>query len=398
MGQNALQKTGTVAGLLALSSGGLAQTAETYKGRIAWSIGNPAMKVIVTPGGGHIASMTLKSGRGAGLNPLWLPPWKSVEPGNWNSGVYGDKPAAQLLCCILGHNICLDFFGAPSSAETAAGIPVHGEAPCVNWKADRAGRSFITYSADLPLAQMRVTRSMKLAPKASAVWIEETVTNLAPFDRPFGWTQHVTLSPPFLEQGATFYDFSGGWSTVYPKEFSKQETLKRGAEFEWPDAPGKDGGSVDLRRYPRGTKNSDFTVSLARTESKWAYFTAINVKKGLLVGYIWPRNEWPWIANWEESHARTAKPWLGKAVARGTEFGTTPYPDSRRDMVTLNKLHGTPTYRWISAKGKQTVGYAAFLSSIPVGATGVKNVKMEGKVIRIELEGVDKTVTLPLAK
>ena len=60
------------------------------------------------------------------------------------------------------------------------------------------------------------------------------------------------------------------------------------------------------------------------------------------------------------------------------EFGTTPYPDSRRDMVTMGTLFRTPTYRWISAKAKQTIGYGAFVAPVPAGATGVRNVDVQG--------------------
>src|SRR5262249_26039488 len=159
------------------------------------------------------------------------------------------------------------------------------------------------------------------------------------------------------------------------------------AEFEWPNAPGAKGDKIDLRGYPRGKPNSDYTTGPIPANRKWGWFTAINVKQGLLIGYVWPRKEWPWLDNWEENHARTAKPWLGKAVARGMEFGTTPYPDSRRDMVTLGQLHGVPTYRWISAKEKQTVSYGAFISAIPTGTKGVRDVQVDGNRIKVVLDG-----------
>ena len=188
------------------------------------------------PGGGHIASLTLNSGRGARLNPLWLPPWRSVEPGVWarNPDEYGGKPAAQLLSCILGHNICLDFFGAPSATETAAGIPVHGEAPTVNWSLIRRTGREITCSAPLPMARMMVTRTLRLIPGSSAVWITERIENQTAIDRPIGWQQHITFGPPFLEEGETSFDLSATKAMVYPKEFSKGERLKRGASFTHP--------------------------------------------------------------------------------------------------------------------------------------------------------------------
>ena len=55
-------------------------TAQTnYHGRQAWKLENKAIQLLVLPGGGHIASLTLKNGTGKGVNPFWLPPWQSVE-------------------------------------------------------------------------------------------------------------------------------------------------------------------------------------------------------------------------------------------------------------------------------------------------------------------------------
>lgn len=371
----------------------------TYHGRKAWTLQNNKLQLVVTPGGGHIASLMLKSGRGANLNPLWLPPWPSIEPNNWSkSKQYGDPPGAPLLASILGHNICVDFFGAPSAAETKAGIPVHGEAAALNWTSSKRNSSRLTYSTALPKAQMQVSRTVALGPNSSTVWITETVTNLSSFDRPFGWQQHVTFGPPFLQQDATFFDMPAGKSKVYPKEFSKGERLKRGQNFDWPEAPTSDGNTVSMREYPKGAKNSDFTASVLDPGKKYAWFTAINTKKGLLCGYIWPRKDWPWMGIWEENHFRAGAPWMGKGVARGMEFGTTPFPDSKKDAIKMGSLLGTPTYRWISANATQTIGYGAFLAPIPAGTTGVKDVSLQGNVITITLEGVEKTITLRVSK
>jgi hypothetical protein len=394
-------RTPAISVIAVIAMSAAAVGAEDYHGRRAWSLQNDKVKVIVTPGGGHIASMTLRSGPGANVNPLWLPPWKSVEPGGWASsgGYYGDKPGAQLLCAILGHNICVDFFGAPSAPETKAGIPVHGEAPCVNWTSSAMSSDRISYSADLTAAQMKVSRTIKLTPGASSMWISETVQNMSPLDRPFGWNQHVTLGAPFLENGASFYDMPQGWGQVFPQEFSKDERYERGAEFTWPEVPGKGGSTVNAREYPPTKKNSDFIVTLADPkEMKWGWFTAINTKKGVGIGYIWPAKDWPWIANWEENKSRSGNPWKSKGVARGIEFGTSPFPVSRREAVKMGTLHDVPTYRWIDAKGKQTISYGAFLFPIPAGTTGVKDVKMGASSVSIELDGSGKTIKMPLKR
>ncbi|MFN8007092.1 MAG: hypothetical protein U0V70_08755 [Terriglobia bacterium] len=387
----------TLAGLVLLP---LSVTGQKYAGRRVWVLKNEKMEVMIAPGGGHIASATLTSGRGAGLNPFWQPKWKSIEPAEWKSSLkdYGDPPEARLLASILGHNICLDFFGSVSPAETAAGITVHGEAPIQTWKETATTGSSLTYGAALTKAQLKVTRQTALTPNSSVLWIVESVENLGDFDRPIGWQQHPTIGRPFLEKGASFFDAPATWCKTGPGSFSKGLRLKSGTEFQWPNAPGADGKTVNLREWPQGDKSSDFIATLMDPSREWAYFTAINRNKGLLIGYIWPRKEWPWLGIWEENLFRSAKPWEQREVTRGLEFGTTAFPEGRRAAIEMAQLHGVPTYRWIGAHETQTISYGLFLAPIPEGTTGVSDVQIVGDSIVIQLTGVKETIKLALKR
>ena len=92
-----------------------------YRGRRAATIENDALRVTVLVEGGHIAEIFDKR---SGVNPLWTPPWRSIEPSTYSRArhpEYGDGGDAMLLAGIMGHNLCLDIFGGPSDAEAAAG-------------------------------------------------------------------------------------------------------------------------------------------------------------------------------------------------------------------------------------------------------------------------------------
>ena len=93
-----------------------------YRGRRAATLENDSLRVTVLREGGHIAEIFDKE---TGVNPLWTPPWPSIEPSAYK-GEYGNGPEARLLGGIMGHNLCLDVFGGPSDEEFAAGIGVHG--------------------------------------------------------------------------------------------------------------------------------------------------------------------------------------------------------------------------------------------------------------------------------
>ena len=98
-----------------------------YRGRRAAILENDSLRVTVLREGGHIAEIFDKQ---TGVNPLWTPPWPSIEPSSYDPTrhpVYGGGIDARLLAGIMGHNLCLDVFGVPSDEEFAAGIGVHGE-------------------------------------------------------------------------------------------------------------------------------------------------------------------------------------------------------------------------------------------------------------------------------
>ncbi len=206
----------------------------TYRGRVAATIESDRFRVTVLREGGHIAEIFDKD---SGINPLWTPHWPSIEPSSFDpvrDREYGTGAEARLLSGIMGHNVCLDLFGGPSDEEAAAGMTVHGEAPVVPYEITGDGDELVLRAA-LPRAQLRFERRIGLRDRG--VRIREIVENIASHDRPVGWTQHVTLGPPFLEKGATEFRSSATQSRVYGGAFGDDDYLRQDAIFEWPYAP-----------------------------------------------------------------------------------------------------------------------------------------------------------------
>src|SRR5438445_6226809 len=145
-----------------------------FHGRRASSIENERLRVTVLHEGGHIAEILDKS---SGVNPLWTPPWPSIEPSTYNLAKhpeYGRDSESKLLAGIMGHNLCLDFFGGPSDEEAAAGLTVHGEASVAQYEISASALE-LTMRARLPVAQLAFTRQVRLRPHSRAVAIVETV-------------------------------------------------------------------------------------------------------------------------------------------------------------------------------------------------------------------------------
>jgi hypothetical protein len=137
--------------------------------------------------------------------------------------------------------------------------------------------------------------------------------------------------------------------------------MQIGAEFDWPHVPHKDGGTVDLRVFTDAPVSGGFTTHLMDPAREQAFFMAFTASAGLLFGYVWKRADFPWLGIWEENYCRTAPPWNGQTLTRGMEFGVSPMPETRRQMIERGRLFGERAFRWLPARSRVTVDYCAFL-------------------------------------
>ncbi len=325
-----------------------------FHGRRSVAIENAALRLTVLEGGGHIAEVFDKR---SGVSPLWVPPWPSMEPMAFEAGrhpAYGTNSEARLLAGIMGHNLCLDIFGGPSAEEEAAGLHPHGEASVVRYDIE-TGPASLVMETTLDAAGLRVERRMTLEDRA--VRVQESVENLTAADRPVGWTEHVTLGPPFLEGGTTEFRAAATRSKVFEHDFGAADYLVTAAEFDWPLAPRRAGGAADLQRFSDAAASGAYTAHLMDPAAEHAWFVAFAPASRLAFGYIWRRQDFPWMGIWEENRSRTAPPWNGETLARGMEFGVSPFPETRRQMIARGQMFGVPTFRWIPAKTRVAVEY-----------------------------------------
>ncbi|MEP6533876.1 MAG: hypothetical protein ABJF23_01060, partial [Bryobacteraceae bacterium] len=91
----------------------------------------------------------------------------------------------------------------------------------------------------------------------------------------------------------------------------------------------------------------------------------------------------PWIADWQENHRNSFIPWSGGVVARGIEFGTSPFDEGLHKSVERGSLFDTPSYRWIGAGRKIKTEFTIFLAEIPQGFPGVKDVTVVNGIPKV---------------
>ncbi len=358
-----------------------------WRKRPGWLLANEQISLCFLRGGGHLASLCLRTGPAPNVNLLWEPFWQTIEPERYSKQKHGRRfgppPAGKYLAGYAGHSLCVDYFGAPSEEEALLGLPLHGEVASSRWtlvnrRAER-GLGLLTLRSAAPSAGLLVQRAVTLRENESVAYVTETITNKANRDRYFQWVQHTTFGPPFLQAGDSVCLMPGTRSKTWPLGYEGKEALENDREFSWPNAPAKSGGSLDISQ-PFATNGRGFiaTTLLAEgSDSQLAYVAVLNWRLGLLAGYCFRRSDFPWVANWEENCARTDAPWQGKVQARGLEFGTSPMPLGLRDAVLGGPLFGVPAVRRLPARGVQTVSYAVFATAAPrtwrtISAIGIR--------------------------
>ncbi|MFN0169589.1 MAG: hypothetical protein ACKV22_24470 [Bryobacteraceae bacterium] len=355
-----------------------------FQGRPAWVLSNGLIQVSVLSGGGHIGEFRLLSDDPKkSINPMRVPHYPTIDPHEYNparhDALYGDNSGRWLMSGYIGHLLCFPSYGPASDDETRAGLGGHGEAPIVEWKEMKIESSpediTLWYGADLTKTNFRVERAITLAKGSRSIRVREWVENMAAYDRPINWMQHATFGPPFVEPGKTAMDVSatrGQVSAGRPGGAS----LQPGSTVNWPQGTTAAGKPADLRVFQAKPKaGTYYTMRLdpARPEQ---FFTMYHPGYRVLIGYVFPGEGYPWIADWQENRSVTARPWNSQVIARGIEFGSSPFDEGLRKSVERGSFLGAPAYRWIGGRQRLATEFTMVLAEIPEGFKGVKNLRV----------------------
>ena len=341
----------------------------SFRGRPAVAVNNDVVELIVTTGGGHIASFTRV---GQGLNVLWEPPWSTVDPALRNiaqPSEFDDSLESKLLSNILGHNLCVDVFGGQSEGEARSGLTFHGEAGMVTWDVvsaeSGAEGATLSLSAFLRHTAMEITRVIHLAAGSSCVEVKESVKNLVGFERAYGCAQHATLGEAFLKDRPALFACNADKGWTWPHDdLESITTFAANREFDYPNIPRRDDGSSDWREFPRADDNSDLCTLRINPADRHGWFTAVQNAHKLALYYIWEREAFPWLMDWEESYTRSVAPWNKRNLSRGMEFSSYAFALSRRENVQIGELLNTPTFRWLDAYETHTTTFYMGLESL----------------------------------
>lgn len=354
-----------------------------WKGRRAYRISNGTVELTVLLGGGHIADFRL---RGSPINTIWEAPWPTIEPQNFSlaehGALYGDGAAARLLCGYTGHALALGYFGMPSPAEAAQGLPLHGEAVGSEWTLVglecKDESVSLTLEVSLPVYQLQFRRTITLGANSPRAFIHERVANAIEKPVEFQWVEHAAFGEPFFTEPEASLFISGARGMTWHLGYEGRELLPNDLEFRWPKVPSKGGTALDLSS-PFLQDGTGFVASVLTDPSRTDGFVAVhNHRHALVAGYLFDRNQFPWIALWEENRARSYPPWNGNTRVRGVEFGTSPMPLGLQHARETGTMWNTPVLTLLSPRASIETQYEMFVSPVPSHWKAIHNVHSSG--------------------
>jgi hypothetical protein len=361
---------------------------ETFHGRHAYVLSNGTIRVSALRGGGHFGEIRFAEGDAARtVNPMRVPHYQTIEPYEFDEArdapIYQGGTAGRMLGGYMGQLLCLPEFG---------GFP---EAAIVEWKV--AGTTVtdkavtVRYEALLPKTQFRVGRVLTIPAGLSVMYVEEWAENLATFGRPMHWVEHATFGPPFTEPGKNFLDApKGRWAG------SRRGAGLTDAPVQWPQGADANGSLIDIRSLQPLPHSGRYNAYLLESGRAYNYFTMYHSEYPVLVGYMFPASDNPWLLDWQENQSYPQKPWDGKAIARGIEFGTTPFDEGLRRSLERGRWLGAQTFRWINAQQRLTTKYLIFLADIPRGFPGVADLQLKDKTVVIQPGESRPNIVVPI--
>ena len=407
--------------LLACASVALAQSTQqtTFSGQPATLLSNDKLQVTIMTQGGAIASVVLADDAQK-RSPMWA--GGAARPGAAFSG-------------ILGHFVAVDGFGQPSAEEKAAGLPQHGEAHTTKMEVtsskDAAGAA-LSLTGKLPIVQENFTRTFHIVPGENVVYVDSVLENLLGFDRPVNWAEHATIQAPFVKPGVASIGVSGSRSQTRPTTIEPMvpavpsttteaapaapaaggpaaggraaggqgqggqgrggpPRLVPGVDFTWPMAPGGDGKPVDMTTFPDNPPQGDHIATLLDPARTLEWVATVNTEQGMIYGYLFRREDYPWIQMWGNYPSIDG-------LVKGMEFSTQPYDINKSTVIDAGPMFGTPTFRWLRAKGKLETHFLFYYAHIPDGFKKIDDVRLENKQIIIEDRGNHNTLTLAASR
>ncbi len=117
-------------------------------------------------------------------------------------------------------------------------------------------------------------------------------------------------------------------------------------------------------------------------KKEYGWVTAVNPGLNLMVGYLWPVSDYPWLNLWMQLQN-------GAPFARGLEMGSTGLHKTWPELLEMDSIFGKKLYEEIDVDETIVKSYYAFLAEVPSDYKGVESVTIAGDKIKVEEYGLE---------
>ena len=294
----------------------------------------------------------------------------NVNPFNWKLSKEQMPANNKKGAVFQGHFLCLGRWGQPSAGEMEAGIPHNGEPANSWWSVNNSSDKQLQMSNMAPLDGFSVKRTVSLHEVHPVFKVEEKVKNELSIGRIYNIVQHPTIAPPFLDTATAVYSNAGaGFFQV--NALPNPNTLS----YQWPMASNDSlSRSIDLQ----ATVNINYVTTHVFSESEnYGWVTAYSPTHRLLLGYLWPLADYPWLNVW--NHFEDNRP-----VAKGLEFGTTGIGSGYENLLATNtRFNGHNSFEYIDAGETKQKMFICFMIPVPENKVSIAEITMENGILKV---------------
>lgn len=318
---------------------------------------NNLVKVSTDLHGGAITEFSFLHGNQT--NPLSFSFTKEQMPANNRMGAV-----------YQGHFICLPRWGEPTETQIQQGFPNHGHFANMYWTAEKKSKHFLHMHAQSNMEEIQVNRVIELNKDVALFTVCESIINKSASGKNLNIVQHPTLAVPFLS-GSLLIGCNG--TTGF------QQFTPGGKTFSFPNVKH---GDISFNINHPDSKISGVFTFLVDPSCSTGWIAAFDPVSQILIGYVWNREDYPWIHIWQHFENNTIQ-------FVGLEFGTAALHQPVESLhPDQHKIFDTPSFQYLDAGGRCTKSYTGFISTISDEVLEINNIEWDaGKHISITYNG-----------
>lgn len=200
-------------------------------------------------------------------------------------------------------------------------IGVHGEVTQMPWEytvvADAPERVAVKFWVRTIRTPYLLEKTVEVVTGDPVMRVKERVTNEGSTENKFMWGHHPAYGPMFLEEGCYIQPPEGATGVTDETDAGALAPLALGKPFAWPDAPLRDGGTMDVSTVP-GIETK-LAMSFLLKDFKDGGYRLVNPKKKLAVEMKWDAKQFPFIWVWAPYGGLEGYPWYGRTYTLAIE-------------------------------------------------------------------------------